>query len=312
MGGGISSDIFVVHRPGQPDFVVKQALSRLRVQADWRADTSRNRVEHQWLRHAARVVPGHVPVILHCDDAVGYFAMEYLGTLTAWKSSLMAGTIQPAVAETAGTLLGRLHAATWNSEEARATFATDHLFHALRIDPYLLATGERHTALRPYFQAEAERLAATKQALVHGDYSPKNLLVDAERFVIVDAEAGWFGDPVFDVAFALTHFHLKSLYHARNPEKSAACLELVAAFIRGYATGLKQHWTEALEARAARLLLLLLLARIDGKSPAEYLTEPAQRDFVRDFVRRHLPSAPARLSSLTAAWSQSLSSHAHH
>ncbi len=147
--------------------------------------------------------------------------------------------------------------------------------------------------------AEAEWLAKTQLALVHGDYSPKNLLVSADRLVVLDAECGWFGDPAFDTAFLLTHLHLKALLHARNP---APLLALIPAFWSAYRIAAGPHVDAALEQRSVRLLLCLLLARVYGKSPVEYLGTPVQRDFITDFVLDRLRTRPVDLSSFTASW----------
>lgn len=285
--GGVSSDIVLVES-SQGKIVVKAALEKLRVKDDWFADVSRNRVEQEYFEHAARIVPGSVPRILGGGD--GWFAMEFLGSdLRNWKSELLAGRIEIEHAKLAGGVLGRLHAASWNDPAARERFATLPNFHALRIEPYLLTTASRVPEAADLLRAEASRLAETRVALVHGDFSPKNLLVGPRRLVVLDAECGWFGDPAFDTAFLLTHLHLKALLHPR-------AVELVPAFWSAYAHACGHD----LEQRTVRLLLCLLLARVHGKSPVEYLSE-AQHGFITRFVLAHLPEPPS-LAALTAAW----------
>ncbi len=305
--GGISSDIFAVHSPDRPSFVVKQALARLRVRDDWRADTSRNQVEARWLRHVTGIMPENVPAVLLSDDHAGYFAMEYLAGLRPWKSDLLAGKISEQVFRQAGHVLGWLHARTWQDARTGQQFATDHLFRALRVEPYLLATGRRHPALGRLYEAEAGRLMSTKTALVHGDYSPKNLLIGADRFVMVDAEVGWYGDPAFDVAFLLTHLHLKALHH--HPAlPSESWRDAARLFVAEYSAALQERWNRDLEHRILRLLLMLLLARIDGQSPVEYLEDERRKILVRGFVHHHLPRPPASLADLGTAWVQTLKS----
>ena len=174
--GGVSSDIFLVEDCGRR-FVVKCALPKLRVRDDWFADVSRNRVEQAWFAYAARIVPAAVPRLLHSDSEGAWFAMEYLeGEWGNWKTELLAGRADPAIARRAGDTLGRLHATSWNDPEARTQFATLKNFTDLRIAPYLLATAERVANASVELRTEATRLAGTQLALVHGDYSPKNLL----------------------------------------------------------------------------------------------------------------------------------------
>lgn len=285
--GGVSSDIVLVESSARR-LVVKAALEKLRVKDDWFVDVSRNRVEQSFFEYVSPLMPSAVPRILGGGD--GWFAMEYLGDeLQNWKSSLLAGRFEVETAALAGEVLGRLHAASWGDLVARERFDTLPNFQALRIDPYLLTTAERVPEAAEVLRSEAVRLAETKLALVHGDYSPKNLLVGPQRLIVLDAECAWFGDPAFDTAFLLTHLHLKALL---NPQ----ALLLIPAFWSAY-TATCGH---ELEQRTVRLLLCLLLARVHGKSPAEYLSA-AQGDFVTRFALSHL-SQPPSLIALTAAW----------
>lgn len=285
--GGVSSDIVLVESSTQR-LVVKAALEKLRVKDDWFVDVSRNRVEQSFFEYVAPILPAAVPRILGGGD--GWFAMEYLGDeLQNWKSLLLAGHFEAATARLAGEVLGRMHAASWEYPVARERFDTLPNFQALRIDPYLLTTAERVPEAAEVLRAEAARLAETKLALVHGDYSPKNLLVGPNRLIVLDAECAWFGDPAFDAAFLLTHLHLKSLLNPR-------ALELVPVFWSAYSSACGHD----LETNTVKLLLCLLLARVHGKSPAEYLS-PAQRDLVTRFVLSHLSQSPS-LAELTEAW----------
>jgi molybdopterin-guanine dinucleotide biosynthesis protein A/aminoglycoside phosphotransferase (APT) family kinase protein len=298
LGGGVSSDIFLVE-DGPARFVVKRALARLRVRDEWRADVGRNRVEQDYLAYAAAAVPGAVPRILHADPEAGWFAMEFLGgELRNWKTELLAGRADPGTARLAGETLGRLHAASWGDPRARDRFATLRNFTDLRIEPYLLTTAARVPEVRGILEEEAARLASTGLALVHGDYSPKNLMVAPGRLVVLDAETAWFGDPAFDAAFLMNHLHLKALLHATAPGPMVA---LAAAAWAAYARALGPRAGADLEARTVRLTLCLMLARVRGKSPAEYLDEGRGR-LVADFACRHLPNPPATMAALSREW----------
>lgn len=303
LGGGVSSDIFLVDTTAGR-FVVKAALARLRVRDDWFADVSRNGVEQSYFSYAARIVPAAVPRVLATNREAGWFAMEYLGDgFSNWKELLLRHEVQLGHAEQAGDVLGRLHRASWGDPVALEQFATLGNFHALRIEPYLLTTARRVPAAAAVLTAEAQRLATTQLALVHGDFSPKNLLLSADRLVVLDAEVGWFGDPAFDPAFLLNHLCLKALLHHRHADP---LLALVPAFWSAYSRSLGPHANSGLEARTVRLLLCLMLARVHGKSPAEYLTS-AHHAFVTAFVLEHLPAPPASLTMLAQAWRASLS-----
>ena len=303
LAGGVSSEIFLVG-DGSRRFVVKRALAKLRVKDEWFADVGRNRVEQEFFAYAARVVPEAVPRLLHADGSRGWFAMEFLGgELRNWKTELLAGRADLASAGLAGRTLGRLHAASWDDPAAREKFSTLKNFTDLRIAPYLLTAAERLPALRGLLEKEAVRLAATSLALVHGDYSPKNLLVAPGRLIVLDAETAWFGDPAFDTGFLLNHLYLKALYHAPAPERFLA---LAGEAWRAHAAALGSRADAELEARTIRLVLCLMLARVHGKSPVEYLKDRARRQYVTDFVHRHLPRPPDTISALSAAWSAGL------
>ncbi|MFO1486084.1 MAG: aminoglycoside phosphotransferase family protein [Verrucomicrobiaceae bacterium] len=286
MPGGVSSDIVLVES-SQGRLVVKAALEKLRVRDDWFADVSRNRVEQDFFEYAAPIIPDSVPRIL--GGGKGWFAMEYLGEMPNWKTKLLAGEVDLSTARLAGEVLGRLHAASWLDDTARQRFATLTNFHALRIEPYLLTTASRVPEVGDLLREEAARLALTQLALVHGDYSPKNLLVGPQRLIVLDAECAWFGDPAFDAAFLLTHLHLKALLHPQ-------VIKLVPAFWSAYTHACGHD----LEQRTVKLLLCLLLARVHGKSPVEYLSE-AQRSHITRFVIAHLPNLPS-LAELTSSW----------
>jgi aminoglycoside phosphotransferase (APT) family kinase protein len=303
LSGGVSSDIFLVE-DDEGRFVIKRALPKLRVKDDWFADPSRNAIEQACIDYIARLRPGCVPRILFRDAAAGLFGMEYLDERYAnWKAQLLRGIAREEDARRAGNLLGAVHHASWTDPTVRSQFATTPNFYALRIEPYLVTAGRRNPALQPWFEAEAQRLQQTSLALVHGDFSPKNILLHADRLVLLDCEVAWFGDPAFDTAFLLNHLFLKSLC---RPEQREDYLGLVNVTWSEYARELGCHWTEDLAERIGRLLLMLMLARVDGKSPVEYLTDPRQQGLVRRFVTRLLPKSLFALEEILAHWRESL------
>lgn len=294
--GGVSSDIWRVELRSGP-VCVKRALPRLRVAQVWEAPVERNRYEWRWMQAAARIAPGSAPRVLAHDEA-GVFAMEYLdgARYPLWKAELRAGRADPEFARRVGERLARIHAATSGDARIAADFATDASFHAIRLEPYLLATAARHADVAAALRALAERTASTRTALVHGDVSPKNILAGPQGPVFLDAECAWYGDPAFDLAFCLNHLLLKCLWVPPAASRFLECFDaLGGAYLRG-------HGAPGLEARAASLLPGLLLARVDGKSPVEYVTEEAQKERVRAVARALLLAAPATLAEVRAAW----------
>ncbi len=297
--GGVSSDVFLIE-DGERQFVVKQALPQMKVQALWQADISRNRTEFEYLKYVGRVLPEAVPRVFAAGD--GYFTMEYLGEgFENWKQMLLAGQCRPEHAAQAGKMLGVIHRISSGDAEAARIFDNTETFHQLRTDPYLVTTGQRHPELREYFERETVRLESTRECLVHGDYSPKNILIGNGRQVILDCEVAWYGDPAFDLGFLLNHLLLKSLHHA---PKDVGLSRLVERAIGAYylERRLPQDRQSEFDRRTARLLPLLLLARIDGKSPAEYVRGEAKKNFARKFVAAILPVPEMSLAELSGRW----------
>jgi aminoglycoside phosphotransferase (APT) family kinase protein len=302
--GGVSSDIWVVGLPCGL-VCVKRALPRLRVEAEWRAPVERNLYEARWMRWARQAAPGSVPELLGQDEATGTLAMRYLDPAThrLWKEELRDGHADPGFAAAVGATLARIHATTAADPACPAAFPTDAIFFDIRLEPYLLATAGRHPDRAGALQDLVAVTQTTRRALVHGDVSPKNILCGPKGPVFLDAECAWWGDPAFDLAFCLNHLLLKCLWIPRARDGFLACF---AALAEAYMGGVAWESAEGLEARAARLLPGLLLARIDGKSPVEYVTRDSDRDRVRHVGRALLAAPVTRLAEVSGAWDEEL------
>ncbi|MDX3799798.1 aminoglycoside phosphotransferase family protein [Streptomyces sp. AK04-3B] len=304
LAGGVSSDLWRVDLPGR-SLCVKRALARLRVAADWQAPVSRNAYEWAWMRFASRRRPDSVPELLAHDPEAGLFAMAFLPPeqYPMWKARLLAGEVHVATAKAVGETLGALHAASAGDPALAAQFTTDDNFHALRIEPYLLATATAHPALSDILHRLSERTAATHLALVHGDVSPKNILVGPSGPVLLDAECAWYGDPAFDLAFCVNHLLLKSLV---VPGRRAELLHSARALAEAYARCVDWEPRPDIEARAASLLPALLLARVDGKSPVEYLTDDRHQLFVRTVASALLRAPAPTVAGVLDAWATAI------
>jgi aminoglycoside phosphotransferase (APT) family kinase protein len=304
LAGGVSSEIYLLE-DGNRKLVVKQALPKLKVQDEWKADISRNQVEQRFIRYAQAHVPENVlPVVLSGHEQ-SFFVMEFLGEgFVTWKEHLLAGGFDPNVARAAAKLLATIHKVSWDDPVARQQFSTTENFDALRVHPYLITTGARNPALQEHFEKEAARLLNTNIALVHGDFSPKNIMIRDERLILLDHEVAWFGDPAFDLAFLLNHLFLKSLV----VKDRLACLGLAEVVWREYFQTVGTNREELLGPRTTRLLLMLMLARIDGKSPVEYLERKEElRHLVRSFVSELLPAGVDNFSAVHGQWLSQLS-----
>lgn len=298
LSGGVSSDVRRITWPGG-SVVAKAALARLRVDAVWEAPLGRSENEVRWLRTAHAIVPAAVPEVVVEAPGAHAFAMEDVAGAPTWKSELAAGRCDTGFAAAVGDLLARLHSATAGDTSSARRFGTEALFRALRVDPYFGAAARARPEVAGALGRITTDLLSTRCAVVQGDMSPKNLLVSERGPVLIDAETAWWGDPAFDVAFLTTHLLLKARWH---PEFTAGYAECRGAFAGEYAAGVEWEDAGAVDARAARLVPALLLARVDGKSPVEYLDETG-RAATRHFAVRALAGTPAgSTAALARAW----------
>jgi len=300
LAGGVSCDVFRVALAGGP-VCVKQALPRLRVAADWRAPVERIHSEVAWIKFAAGVDPLVVPEVLAEDRTAHLFVMTYFepDAYPCWKSLLRDGIVEPDFAAAVGAAAARIHGASARNARVARQFANDDLFLSLRIEPYLLYTAQAHPDRAPRLRAIAENVRSARIALMHGDLSPKNILKGPKGPIFLDAETACYGDPAFDLAFCLNHLLLKCVW---KPENCRAYCAAFAALKEAYLARADWEDRAALDIRTAELVSALLLARVDGKSPAEYLISDADKHFVRDAARDLLAMSGLRLDALLQVW----------
>lgn len=310
LSGGVSNEVLYVGFPDAPqrDFVLKQAREQLRVADPWFCDTNRIWREvdvlHlcQQLLAARRDLAARTPRV-EWEDRDNYcFAMEAAPREhTVWKRQLLEGRaeggvgFQPAgnIAAQCGRLLGVIHAGTWRQGEIERQLGDRRVFDKLRLDPYYRTLAQRRPELAPSLTRLVDSVWSHRLCLVHADFSPKNLLVYAGGLMMVDFETGHFGDPAFDLGFFLSHLLLKAFYQAPQHDP---LLALTERFWEGYweeLTGtVAADECSALIARGIQNLAGCAWARLDGKSPVEYLTDPRRREQVREVCRELLEDQP--------------------
>ncbi len=273
LSGGVSSDIWLV-RTGDSALVLKRPRARLKVEADWRAPLDRGASEAAWLDYVSSAVPGSCPRVLGYDEESFAIALEYLDPEhhRNWKSELLAGRVDAGFAASVGTALGRIHSASARTPGLAARFDHPDLFESLRIEPYLMRAAAAVPDARDPLESIIASLRTTRIALVHGDVSPKNILV-GERPVFLDAECATWSDPAFDAAFCLTHLTLKRLH---LPAHAARLAESAHAFTAAYLAEVDWEEPSDAAARVAAIVPALMLARVAGASPAEYLDAPTR------------------------------------
>ena len=306
--GGVSSDIWKVSTPDGP-ICVKRALAKLKVEDDWRAPVERNAYEAAWMRTVKGISDSAAPTVLFEDTESGLFAMPYLTAqrYPLWKGLLRDGHAELPHADAVGRALGKIHAATGGDADIAAAFPTDEIFYAIRLEPYLVATARRHPALAERLNELAEITASHHVALVHGDVSPKNILIGPDGPVFLDAECAWYGDPAFDLAFCLNHLLLKCLW---TPSARSAFLACFNSLVASYEMATQKMSDRDIVRRTAHLLPGLFLARVDGKSPVEYITDEAQKDLVRSVATSFLTTPAEHPIDIAAAWHDTLEKNA--
>ncbi len=283
---GVSGELTVIDTLEYGLVVVKRALPRLRTQAEWRSDPSRSLVEARCLQRLAEILdPGSVPRVLWVDEANYSFGMEKLpDLLVPWKARLLDGDVDLNTAYRVGALLGQLHRRTLNRVDLAREFDERRFLSELRIAPFHNRIALRHPDLADQIHQVVADMLLDRRCLVHGDYSPKNLLTDNARVVLLDCEVAHWGDPRFDVGFCLAHLLLKTVRGPHAADLAAAA----RAFLDAYAvSGL-----DVLDSRLSQATACVVIARIDGDSPVDYLDAPRRRNAVA-LGRRLLLEAPA-------------------
>jgi hypothetical protein len=274
--GGVSGEVRAVLAPGL-DAVVKQAHEELLVEDDWFADEQRLVTEGWALRLAGDLTPDAVPKVIDLDPRTHTLVMQRAPRLWCnWRSELLAGRVDPEIGARLGELLGGWHRETASRPELLAAFQDDTSFVQLRIDPFHRTVIERHPELAEPIEAVIERLMTRRSCLVHGDFSPKNILVGEDGLWVLDWEVAHVGDPDFDLAYLICHLTLKAVH---RPGDAPGYRATAQRFLAAYGRTPDEH--------LAANVACLLLARVDGKSPADYLTEP-ERDQVRELGKRML------------------------
>lgn len=298
LGGGVSNLVLLVEFPGEAQaperrWVVKQSLEKLRVQDDWRSERGRIFREAAAIRALRPVVGDAVPEVLHVDHD------NFLCIMTAaprgsavWKESLLAGDVDLRVARAVGELLARIIKASRADLRFCEEFNNRTVFDQLRVDPYYRTTASRRPEVARALHELIEDSWAIRTALVHGDYSPKNILARNGSIFLIDFEVVHWGDPAFDSGFLLNHLCLKSFH---RPHLAQLYLDAAREFWKELLAALEIQGASDFERMTARHLGGLMLARIDGKSPVEYITDPATKERVRGAATRLLLERPEKI-----------------
>lgn len=311
LAGGVSSRTVRVKLSGGQEWVLKQALAKLRVAADWFSDPRRVHREALGMRVLGELTPpGSVPKLIFDDETHHVLGMEAVPQPHEnWKTMLLAGHVEPKYAAAFGALLGRIHRGSRErADNLAAVFADRNYFESLRLEPYYAFGAAKEPRAAAFYEQLLADTRATNLSLVHGDYSPKNVLIHQGRLVLLDHEVCHWGDPAFDVGFALTHLLAKSL-HVRNARRTLfGCAHLfVAEYLDEIGSSpLSLCLSDStLTVRCVKHTLGCLLARVVGRSPLEYLSTE-ERDRQRETCVRLIHELPSDLPDLIERFVQEI------
>jgi len=298
--GGVSSNIWRCDIGGA-SYCIKQALEKLKVEQEWYASLERNVYEWKWLNFVSAHKPCLVPELIGRDEIANVIVMAYLPAdeYINWKSQLMLGQADAETASNIGKWLSRIHGLSTDSINLEAEFPANTLFDELRVDPYIRSLIPVYPQITTQLNGIIDMLLTSRTALIHGDISPKNILIKNKQPTFLDAECACFGDPAFDIAFCLNHLLLKSIFRPEYIENYMICFKALA---NTYFDNISWESKTDLDVRTSKYLPALMLARIDGKSPVEYLTDETDKSHVREFAINTLINPIPSIIDFADAW----------
>jgi len=293
--GGVSSLVLKVTL-GEHRWIVKQALPKLKVEADWYCDPSRNLLEAKAIRLFSSFLPeGSVPKIVY-HDPESFFLIMTCGPEGAvtWKEELLAGKVNLTIARKLAAILAEIHNRTAGNEQMRRDFNFPELFYDGRLDPYFVTLQPMYPDLAGRLGEVVEKCLHTSRCLTTVDFSPKNHLVKGDEVMIIDHEGCHYGDPAFDNAFFLNHLFLKSIHNPHMRERYFEAIRLIWSI---YAGAIRYIDPGQIERETVEMLGPMMLARADGKSKAEYLRE-RDKEVIRELSRVAILERLDRLEQL--------------
>ena len=268
--GGVSNTVLAISTSNK-NLVLKQALPALKVAELWEADPRRAIVEADALKLFHSLNPEIVPELVFVDPIRFVVIMKRVPLASrVWKSDLLDGIYRPQVARTLGTTLAQWHNFGASNRDARSKFMEDTLFDQLRIDPFYRFVANKNIDLREPINQLISELEKDKSTIVHGDFSPKNFMVtENDHVYVLDFEVMHVGNPVFDLAFIMAHLLCK-FFHAPNADEAAELSNIAKTFLDAYLEHSQISSTLVLHTA------LITLARVEGKSPVNYLSQSEQ------------------------------------
>jgi 5-methylthioribose kinase len=281
LGGGVSNIVLRVDT-SERVLIVKQSLPQLRTRDAWFSDRARVYREQEVMSLLGPLLPPQaVPDVLFEDRENFVFGMAHAPEpFVVWKEKLLRGCVSTDLFHQAGILLGRIHQVTAGRAELQDRLGDHTVFVQLRVDPFYDRVRKRRPEVADAITPLIDRLMTVKEAVCHGDFTPKNLLVHEAGFTLVDYETAHYGDPTMDLGLFLAHMLLKTIKHG-----DGLILDATRVFWDGYAAEARYSPLTELQAWGVAHCGVCLLARVDGTSPVEYLPDQVKQEVVRRLGR---------------------------
>jgi len=277
--GGVSSEVYHV-KTNKNNYCIKRSLKRLLVKKKWIANTNRIKFEYLWLKHCQNILKRNIPNTYEFNNKKKYIVMEYLKTsqYKTLKQLYFNKIININTIRSISKHLYKIHSNSSNYKTKKTFEGNYKNFYDLRLDPYFNEVGRVYPKYKGYIKKINENYIKHSNTLVHGDFSPKNILVGKNKIIYLDAECCNFGDPVFDLVFFTNHLLIKSIFFK---DKSQEFIKLYISFYKEYLSNLSTKNFNSYIDRIIKMTPIMLLSRVDGKSPVEYINKVKIKNIIR-------------------------------
>jgi len=277
--GGVSSEVYHV-KTYKNNYCIKRSLKRLLVKKKWIANTNRIKFEYLWLKHCQNILKRNIPNTYEFNNKKKYIVMEYLKTsqYKTLKQLYFNKIININTIRSISKHLYKIHSNSSNYKTKKTFEGNYKNFYDLRLDPYFNEVGRVYPKYKGYIKKINENYIKHSNTLVHGDFSPKNILVGKNKIIYLDAECCNFGDPVFDLVFFTNHLLIKSIFFK---DKSQEFIKLYISFYKEYLSNLSTKNFNSYIDRIIKMTPIMLLSRVDGKSPVEYINKVKIKNIIR-------------------------------
>ena len=294
--GGVSSDVFKV-KTKKNIYCIKRSLPKLRVKKEWLADPKRLKYEYLWLKHCKKIIPKSIPKIYKFSSKKDFLILEYLDEkkYKNYKTELFKNKIDVKIISKISKDLFKIHKHSSSKSIKKIFYKNSKNFYDLRLDAYFNEVARVHPELNIKVKKIIRSYNKNSSTLVHGDFSPKNMLIFKKNIKYIDAETCNYGDPAFDVVFFTNHLLIKSIH---IPLKQSEFIKCYKNFFNTYLKLINKNERQKFFKRCIEMIPIMLMARIDGKSPVEYIKKKSIKNKIRLLAFKMINKPPVTLDNL--------------